>query len=89
MANLSTETNQGAAGRKFADLMQHGDDFFRIELWRHARVWYRKALNLNLETEKVTQKIADCDRLVTRELKIILILVAIASTIILFLFIVL
>jgi len=83
MANLSTEIKPGAAERKFVDLMQHGDDFYKIELWRHARTWYQKALDLNMETEKVHQKIAECDQLLVRERKIILVLVAIAVALVL------
>ncbi len=69
--------------RKFLDLMRHGDNFFRIELLRPAKSYYQKALELNLETDKVKQKIADCDRLLAFEVKIIWILVAIAALVVL------
>ena len=64
--------------RKYLDLMRHGDNFLKIELLRPAKSYYQKALELNLETDKVKEKIAECDRLLAFELKVIWILVAIA-----------
>jgi len=64
--------------RKYLDLMRHGDNFLKIELLRPAKSYYQKALELNLETEKVKEKIAECDRLLAFEIKVIWILVAIA-----------
>ncbi|MEI7523597.1 MAG: hypothetical protein WCJ95_04665 [Mariniphaga sp.] len=69
--------------RKFLDLMRHGDNFLRIELLRPAKNYYKKALELNLETEKVQQKIAECDKLLAFEIKVIWIFVAIATILVL------
>jgi|WetSurSiteA1Bulk_404760.scaffolds.fasta_scaffold273420_1 hypothetical protein len=77
------ETAMTAAERKFRDYMKHGDDFCKIELWRPARNWYKKALALNIERERVMQKIADCDRSIAYEVKIIWRLVAIAAVLVL------
>ena len=60
------------------DLMRQGDNFFKIELFRPAKSYYEKALKLNLDTERVKEKIAECDRLTAFEVKVIWILVAIA-----------
>jgi hypothetical protein len=84
MAHHATETTLSPAERVFEDLMQHGDDFLKIELLRPAKSWYKKALELNIETEKVKEKIAECDRLLAFEIKVIKILVAIAAVVILF-----
>lgn len=65
--------------RKFLDLMKHGDNFFRIELLRPAKSYYKKALELNLDTEKVQQKIAECDKLLAFEVKVIWIIVAVSA----------
>ena len=65
--------------RKFLDLMRHGDNFFRIELLRPAKSYYKKALELNIETDKVQQKIAECDQQLAFEIKVIWILVVIAA----------
>ena len=77
------ESTLSPAERKFLDLMRHGDNFFKIELLRPAKSYYQKALELNLDTENVRRKIADCDRLLSFERKVILILVAITAAIVL------
>lgn len=78
MAHFASETNLSTAESKFIDLMQHGDDFYKIELWGPAKNWYKKALELNFETEKVKQKIDECDKLLAFEHKVRMMLVAIA-----------
>lgn len=83
MAHHATEPALSLAERAFEDLMQHGDDFLKIELLRPAKSWYKKALELNIEPEKVKEKIAECDRLLAFEIKVIKILVAIAAVVIL------
>ncbi len=64
--------------REFKDYLEHGDDFFKIELWRPARSWYKKALALNMEPDRVQYKIAECDRLQAYEVKVILRIIAVA-----------
>lgn len=83
MEHRSPQTTLGHAEKEFLDLVQHGDDFFKIELLRPAKSWYKKALKLNIETERIKQKIAECDRLLAFEQKVIKILVAIAAVIVL------
>lgn len=82
MENHILQSTLSPAERKFLDLMVHGDNFFRIELLRPAKKYYKLALELNLETEKVKQKIADCDRLLAYEIKVIRILVVISVLVI-------
>ncbi len=60
--------------RDFRELMQRGDDFFKIELLRPAKAWYQRALAMNLETETVKYKISECDRLLAYEMKVFKIL---------------
>ena len=79
----TSETNLSHAEIELMDLMQHGDDFLKIELLRPAKSWYHKALALNLKTELVREKITECDRLIAFENKVIKILVAIAAVIVL------
>ncbi len=61
------------------DLMQHGDDFLKIELLSPAKSWYKKALELNIESEKVEQKITECDLLLILDIKVFKILAAITT----------
>jgi hypothetical protein len=63
---------------QFQDFMQHGDDFYKIELWRLAKAWYKLALDLDIEAEKVRRKIAACDQSLAYERKVLWILFAIA-----------
>lgn len=83
MAHQAPETNLSHAELEFMDLMQHGDDFLKIELLRPAKSWYQKALALNYKKDIVVKKIAECNRLIAFENKVIAILVAIAAVIIL------
>ncbi len=77
------ESTLSPAERRFLDLMRHGDNFFKIELLRPAKSYYLKALELNLETEKVKEKIAECDKLLSFEIKVIRILAAITVALVL------
>lgn len=79
--NLITATYQ-----EFRDLIERGDDFYKIELWRPARAWYKRALELNIEPENVKKKIAECDRLLAYEVKVIWILAAVLLSIIVLIF---
>lgn len=74
-----SKTKLSRVESEFMDYMDHGDDFFKIELWRPARNWYKKALELNADDEKVGQKIAECDRMQAFEVKVIRRIVAIAA----------
>ena len=87
MENHSSQTNLSHAEVKFLDFMQHGDDFFKVELLRPAKAWYLKALELNIDTENVKLKIAECNRLLAFEVKVIKILVVISAAIVLAFFI--
>jgi hypothetical protein len=73
------ESTLSPAELKFLDLMRNGDNFFTIELLRPAKSYYLKALEMNIETEKVKHKITECDRLLAFEIKVIRILVAITA----------
>jgi hypothetical protein len=83
MAHHSSETTLSPAEREFADLMQRGDDFFKIQLLRPAKSWYQKAQAMNIETEKIKKKIAECDKQLAFELKVIKILAVVAAIVVL------
>jgi len=84
MAHTTHNENLSPAEREYHDFMQHANDLFKIELLRPAKSWYKKALDLNIENEKVKQQIAECDRLLAFEKKMIWIVVAVAVAIVLF-----
>jgi len=79
MEHSILESTLSHSEREYLDLMRHGDNFFKIELLRPAKSYYKKALQLNIDTEKVKQRIAECDRLLAFEIKVIWILVIIAA----------
>jgi hypothetical protein len=83
MAHTISETPSDPTRQEFKDLMQHADDFFKIELLRQAKNWYKKALELNIETEKVQHQIAECDRLLAYENRVVKIIGALATIVIL------
>ena len=87
MAQHSSDTTKSPAEREFIDLMQRGDDFFKIQLLRPAKSWYKRALEMNFETGNVKQKIAECDKQIAFELKVIKILVAIVAILVMSYFI--
>jgi len=64
--------------RDFSAFMKNGDDFFKIELLRPAKSWYKKAAELNPDSEKALQRITECDQLIAYENKVIAILLLIA-----------
>jgi hypothetical protein len=79
MAHTSLETTLNPVDREFRDMVQHGDDFFKVELLKHAKSWYQKALKMNIETETVKQKIENCNKLLKFERKVTWVLIAIAA----------
>ncbi len=79
MTKKTADLITDSAVQEFRDLMNHGDDFFKIELLRPAQKCYKRALEFNIDPEKVKQKIVECDRLLTYEKKVVWILSAIAA----------
>ncbi len=83
MLHITVEPNQTPVERKFKDLKEHADDFFKIELLRPARIYYERALELKPGEEKLMQRIVECDRMLAFERKVIWILAALATAIVL------
>jgi len=77
-----SETSLSIRERDFRAFMRYGDDFFKIELLRPAKSWYKKAAELNPESEKALQRITECDQLIAYENKVIAILLLIAIAIV-------
>ncbi len=82
MEHTAFEIPLNTAERDFRDLIQHGDDFFKIEIFRAAKSWYLKALEMNIEPDQVKHKIAECDRLLAFEMKVFKILGIIAAVLV-------
>jgi len=83
MEHNNSKSQVSSAESNFRDLINQGNDFYRIELLRQARNRYIKALELNIETDMVRYRIAECDRLLAFENKVVYILLSIATAILL------
>lgn len=83
MEHANSNTESKSAESRFNDLMLHGDDFFKIELLRPAKKCYLQALGLNPGNKEASDQIAQCDRLLAFERKVVWILTAVAVVFIL------
>ena len=82
MGHTTSDNYLSISERDFRDCMQHGDDFFKIELLRQAKKWYTKALEFNLESDTVKQRLAECEKMLTFERKVTGILAVVAAVIV-------
>jgi uncharacterized UPF0160 family protein len=88
MVHNSSESSTNITERDFVEYMQRGDDFFKIELLRQAKSWYNKALQLKPETDRVKYQIAECDKMLAFENKVVKIVCVLAGVWILVYFII-
>jgi hypothetical protein len=83
MATITkTDTNSGPAERKLIYLVEHGDDFMKIELLRPALHFYERALELHPGNPEIERKITECRRLLAFERRTIWILAAVGAIIV-------
>ena len=83
MVQTTVDSNLTPVERKLVDLKDHADDFFKIELLRPARSYYERALELKPGDDWLKQRIAECDRMLKFERRVIWILVSLAAAIVL------
>jgi hypothetical protein len=88
MAHHENKTNLSLDERRFREYMQQGDDFMKIEIFRSAKAWYKKAMDLNMENMKVQEKIDECNRLLNYETKVFTVLGVVATVIIILLIVI-
>ncbi|MBI4645533.1 MAG: hypothetical protein HY738_02800 [Bacteroidia bacterium] len=55
----------------FRDYMNRGNDFMKIEIYRHAKTWFTRALELNINNELAKERLDECFKLIKKEIKII------------------
>lgn len=82
METHNAEIIMHSTERDFREFIRKGDDFFKIELLRQARSWYKKALLLNFDNHKAEVQIDECNRLLAYENRIVRIILVIASVLI-------
>jgi lipopolysaccharide biosynthesis regulator YciM len=63
--------------KRFAEYMKTGDDFTKIEIFRSAAAWYKKALDVRPDSEEAKQKLAGIKEKIKKENRAIYTIVAI------------
>ncbi len=79
MTHDYSPTPGSAAESDFIDFMNRGNDFFKIQLLRQAKSWYTKALATNIDNETAKQQVAECERLLVYENKVVAVLGIVAA----------
>ncbi len=82
MGHHETNENVSHAEKKFRELMQMGDDFYKIEIYRSAVKNYKEAAKLDVDNDQASRKAAECERLLTKERKVIYVLLSIAAVVV-------
>lgn len=67
---------------KFNDLIKRGDDLFNISIYRYAKDWYARALELHVNDKLAEQKLFELNAKQKDESKKILSILAVAIVII-------
>ena len=78
MAVNYMENNITSEEKRFRECMTTGDDFTKIEIYRSAAAWYRKALLLKPGDEEAGRKLAETREKIKKENKAIYAIVAVA-----------
>lgn len=79
MSKTLDEIDLSPEERLYLDYMQKGDDFMKIEIYRSAKEWYTKALELNHKHELISTKLANCNKLIQDEKKKIIVIVLVIA----------
>lgn len=79
MANPIDNTYLSSIERQYLDYKQKGDDFMKIEIYRSAKEWYIKALELNQNQEMIRSKLDNCNMQIQLEKKKITIVVLVIA----------
>jgi hypothetical protein len=82
MVLASDATPQFPEERQFRDYMTRGDDFCKIELYRQAVGWYRKAVHLRPGDADARQRLEGCSAKIKQENRVIAILAAIGALVV-------
>jgi len=69
--------------RMYVDYIQKGDDFMKIEIYRSAKEWYTRALELNHNPGFVRSKLDNCNSLLQLEKKRIIVIISVIAIVVL------
>ena len=82
MSNTHEDSALNPEESRFREYITRGDDFCKIELFRYAVGWYRKAVELKPESEEARMKLQGCRGKIKSETRAILIIAAVAALVI-------
>jgi hypothetical protein len=68
--------------KKFREYISRGDDFIRIEIFRNALLWYKRALELKPDDPVARQKVNDTKKKIHGESRVIITLVIVAVVVV-------
>jgi hypothetical protein len=81
MGQIHTEPALSPEEREFRDYITRGDDFCKIELFRYAVSYYRKAWEMRPDSEEARLRFQECRGRIKGESRVILIIAAVAAVI--------
>jgi len=87
MAHHESNEHLTPEQRHFNDCIRRGDDFFRITLFRYARDWYRKALEINPNNESACEKFAQSEASLNAKNKTVYTVLAVIAVLLVVVFI--
>ncbi len=77
MAHINESEKLSEEEKIFRDLIEHGDNFMKIQIYRNARECYQQALNTNINNNLASSKLAECNLLIKSESIRIIIIVGV------------
>jgi hypothetical protein len=69
--------------RRFREYIMLGDDFRKIEIFRYAANWYRKAFELRPDDPEAKKKLEECRTRLRNENRTIAVIIAVAAVMVL------
>jgi hypothetical protein len=67
---------------EFRDYIKRGDDFMTIQIYRSAKEWYQKALEMNFDNEVVKLKLKECNAKLKTESHTIITVLVVAAVVV-------
>ncbi len=78
MAQIITNENISKEEIAFNEMMQRGEDFMKIQIFRNARECYNLALGMNYNNSLVQEKLNECNLNIKNESKTIITVLVVA-----------
>ncbi len=82
MNHHTKEVNLPPEEKKFQEYITRGDDFCKIEIYRQAVLWYRRALELKPDDPVAIERYTGCRAKIKGESKAIIAILIVAAVIV-------